>query len=512
MERARTGRRERGRGRREAGGIAQLPWRNLENRLGPLDLVDQDALEAIHQTSLRILSEIGLDFLHPEAITILKAAGADCEAGSQRVRFDPALVEELVAKAPARFRLHARNPAHDLEIGGRAMAFCSVASAPNVSDLDGGRRPGNFKDYCDLVRLMQALNIVHLHGGYPVEPQDLPPETRHLDALQAFGTLSDKVFHGYSLGRTRILDALEMVRILRGIDREQLAREPSLFTIVNSSSPLRLDGPMIEGMIEMGRMGQAVAITPFTLSGAMAPATLAGALAQQNAEALGCIAFAQAANPGAPMIYGGFTSNVDMKSGAPAFGTPEYAKAVLVGGQLARRYGIPYRSSNVNASNCVDAQAAYESMMSLWPVTLGQTNLVMHAAGWMEGGLVASFEKTVLDAEMLQHMAEVLQPVKVDEEEMGFEAVKDVGPGGHFFGTAHTLARYETAFYAPMLSDWRNFESWREAGAEDATQRANRLYKQLLAEFEPPPLDPGIAEELSDFVERRKSEGGAIEK
>jgi len=199
-----------------------------------------------------------------------------------------------------------------------------------------------------------------------------------------------------------------------------------------------------------------------------------------------------------------------MKSGAPAFGTPEYAKAVLVGGQLARRYGIPYRSSNVNASNCVDAQAAWESMMSLWPVLLGRTNLVMHAAGWMEGGLVASFEKAVLDAEMLQHLSEVLQPLKVDEAELGFEAVREVGPGGHFFGAAHTLERYETAFYAPMLSDWRNFESWREAGAEDATRRANRVYKQLLAEFEPPPLDPAIAEELTAFVERRKGEGGAV--
>ncbi|MDF2097394.1 trimethylamine methyltransferase family protein [Aquibaculum arenosum] len=509
MTQARGRRREGGRVRRTVGGINQLPWRALENHQAPMDLLDQEALEAIHTASLEILAEVGLDFLHPEALTILKEAGADCEAGSQRVRFDPALVEELVAKAPARFRLHARNPAHNLQIGGSAMVFCSVASAPNVSDLVGGRRPGNYQDFCDLVRLMQALNIVHLFGGYPVEPQDLPPETRHLDALQALGTLSDKVFHAYSLGRTRILDALEMTRILRGIDETQLAREPSLFTVVNSSSPLRLDGPMIEGMLEMGRLGQPVVLTPFTLSGAMAPASLAGALALQNAEALGCIAFAQAANPGAPMVYGGFTSNVDMKSGAPAFGTPEYAKAVLVGGQLARRYGLPYRSSNVNASNCVDGQAAYESMMSLWPVTLAHSNMVMHAAGWLEGGLVASFEKVVLDAEMLQHMAEFLQPLPVNEEELGLEAVRDVGPGGHFFGTAHTLARYEQAFYAPIVSDWRNFETWREAGAEDATQRAHRLYKQLLADFEPPPLDPAIAEELEAFVQRRKREGGA---
>ncbi|HLS69043.1 MAG TPA: trimethylamine methyltransferase family protein [Kiloniellales bacterium] len=510
MEPERSRRRERSRPRRRTGGVRQLPWRLPEIRLGPLDLLDEEALEAIHQASLQILSEIGIDFLHPEAIAILERAGADCEAGSQRVRFDPGLIEELVAKAPPRYRLHARNPAHNLEVGERFMAFCSVGSAPNVSDLEGGRRPGNFKDYSDMIRLMQALNVVHLHGGYAVEPQDLPPATRHLDALSTVGTLSDKVFHAYSLGRTRILDALEIIRILRGISHEQLAREPSIFTVVNTSSPLRLDGPMIEGMIEMGRMGQMVAVTPFTLSGAMAPATLAGALAQQNAEALAGIAFGQAANPGSPMMYGGFTSNVDMKSGAPAFGTPEYAKAVLVGGQLARRYGIPYRSSNVNASNCVDAQAAYESMMSLWPVMLAQTNLVMHAAGWLEGGLVASFEKAVLDAELLQHMSELLQPLLVNEDQLALDAIREVGPAGHFFGAAHTLERYETAFYAPMLSDWRNFETWREAGAETATQRAQRVCKQLLAEFEPPPLDPAIAEELQAFVERRKREGGAV--
>ena len=503
-------RRERSRPRRRTGGIRQLPWRELENNLRPLDLIDEEALEAIHQASLQILTEIGMDFLHPEALAILKAAGADCEAGTNRVRFDPELIAELVAKAPSRYRLHARNPAHDLEVGGRFLTLCSVGSAPNVSDLERGRRPGNFADYCDMIRLMQALNVVHLHGGYAVEPQDLPPATRHLDALSTVGTLSDKVFHAYSLGRTRILDALEIIRILRGVKQEQLAREPSLFTVVNTSSPLRLDGPMIEGMIEMGRMGQVVAVTPFTLSGAMAPASLAGALAQQNAEALAGIAFGQAANPGCPMMYGGFTSNVDMKSGAPAFGTPEYAKAVLVGGQLARRYGIPYRSSNVNASNCVDAQAAYESMMSLWPVVLSHTNLMMHAAGWLEGGLVASFEKAVLDAEMLQHMSEFLQPLPVNEEELALDAIREVGPAGHFFGAAHTLERYETAFYAPLLSDWRNFESWREAGARDATQRAHGIYKQLLAEFEPPPIDPGIAEELAAFVERRKREGGAI--
>jgi trimethylamine--corrinoid protein Co-methyltransferase len=259
----------------------------------------------------------------------------------------------------------------------------------------------------------------------------------------------------------------------------------------------------------MALHGQPVVMTPFTLSGAMSPATIAGALAQQNAEALAGIAFIQMVKPGAPAIYGGFTSNVDMKTGAPAFGTPEYTRAALAGGQLARRYGFPYRSSNACAANTVDAQAAYESEMSIWGAVMGHANMVMHGAGWMEGGLVASFEKMIVDAEMLQMMAEFLQPIVVDEDTLALDAIREVGPGGHFFGAAHTLARYETAFYAPMVSDWRNFESWREAGAVDAAHRANLIWKQLLNEFVPPPLDPAIDEALKDFVARRKREGGA---
>jgi trimethylamine--corrinoid protein Co-methyltransferase len=491
------------------GGFHQLPWRKLENPYSPVEVLSADQLEAIHGASLTILEEIGMDFLHPEALAVLKEKGAEVTPGSERVRFDRALVMEMVAKAPSSFTLHARNPERNLEIGGRSLCITSVASAPNVSDIDRGRRVGNFEDYCNLVKLCQSLNIVHLMGGYPVEPVDLPPATRHLDALAAFVTLSDKVFHGYALGRQRMLDALEITRIARGASWEQLALEPSLFTIVNTSSPLRLDGPMIEGLIEMAKRNQVVAITPFTLSGAMAPATVAGALAQQNAEALASIALIQMINPGAPAIYGGFTSNVDMKSGAPAFGTPEYVRAAFAGGQLARRYGLPYRSSNVNAANAVDAQAAYESQMSIWGATFGGVNLMMHGAGWMEGGLTASFEKVILDAEMLQGMAEVLEPLDVSEDALGLSAIREVGPGGHYFGAAHTLARYENAFYSPILSDWRNFESWEEAGGLTATQRANAIYKDILARYEAPPLDPAISEELESFVARRRDEGGA---
>jgi trimethylamine--corrinoid protein Co-methyltransferase len=430
------------------------------------------------------------------------------EAGSQRVRFDRAMVLDLVAKTPSEVTLHARNPERNLTFGANHINFGSVASAPNASDMDNGRRPGRFEDYCNLLRLCQSLNIVQFISGYPVEPADLPPLSRHLDAHYAAITLTDRVWHPYSLGRERIADAVEMICIARGISREQLAKEASIFSIINSSSPLRLDAPMLQGMTEMALHRQPIVMTPFTLSGAMAPATVAGALSLQNAEALAGIAYMQVVMPGCPVMYGGFTSNVDMKSGAPAFGTPEYVRAALVGGQLARRYNLPYRSSNACAANTVDAQAAYESEMSTWGAVMGHANMVMHGAGWMEGGLVASFEKVILDAEILQGMGEFMQPLIVNDDTLAFEAIKEVGPGGHFFGVGHTLERYETAFYAPILSDWRNFESWREAGALTAAQRANAIWKQLLADFQPPALDPAVDEELKAFVERRKREGG----
>src|SRR6185369_6720736 len=279
------------------------------------------------------------------------------------------------------------------EIGGTWMAFGSVASAPNVADLDRGRRVGNREDYQNLIRLCQMLNPVHFFAGYPVEPIDIHASIRHLDALWDLLTLADKPIHAYSLGRQRITDAIEMARIARGIDQETLDQEPSLFTVINSSSPLRLDTPMLHGILEMSARNQVIVMTPFTLAGAMA---------EQNAEALAGMVLTQVVRPGAPVVYGGFTSNVDMQSGAPAFGTPEYMKTAMIGGQLARRYKVPYRSSNVSAANSLDAQAAYESVFSLWGAVMGGVNLLMHGAGWMEGGLRASYEKLVIDADLLE--------------------------------------------------------------------------------------------------------------
>jgi trimethylamine--corrinoid protein Co-methyltransferase len=484
-------------------------YRQLSNRFAPAAVVSEDELEAIHLTSLQILEEIGVDFMHAGAREILKQAGADVRDGSERVRFPRELILQSIKTCPSEFTLHARNPERNVRMGGRHLAFAQVASPPNCSDMQGGRRAGNQQDFRNMVKLAQRYDIVHCSGGYPVEPVDLHSSIRHLDCLSDIAKLTDKPFHAYSLGRERNLDGLEIARIARGISVEQMEREPSLFTIINSSSPLRLDTPMLQGIIEMSSRNQIVVLTPFTLAGAMAPVTIAGALAQQNAEALAGIAFSQMVRPGAPVVYGGFTSNVDMKTGAPAFGTPEYMKAVLAGGQLCRKYGIPYRTSNVNAANTVDAQAAYESVFSLWALVQGGGNFIMHSAGWMEGGLTCSFEKFILDCDLLQMVAEFLTPLDVSPAGLAIDAVRDVGPGGHYFGTAHTLERFETAFYSPIISDWRNFETWQEAGSPTAFQKANLVWQRELAAYERPPMDPAIEEELDAFVARRKAEGGA---
>jgi trimethylamine--corrinoid protein Co-methyltransferase len=501
-----------GRAGKRAGGASafeQPPFRQLKIPFAPTRLISDDQLESIHLASLRVLKEIGVDVLHDEARRIMKAHGADVREGSERVRFDSDLILELIAHCPSEFTLHARNPAHNVRFGGNNLVLSQMASAPNCSDLDRGRRPGNQEDFRNFLKLAQMHNILQTTGGYPVEPVDIHPSVRHLECIRDLATLTDKVFHIYSLGKERNVDGIEIARIARGISREQLQDEPSVYTIINTNSPLKLDIPMMEGIIQMSGNGQVVIVTPFTLSGAMAPVTIAGALVQQNAEALSGIAFAQMVKKGAPVGYGGFTSNVDMKSGAPAFGTPEYMKAQMIGGQLARRYKIPYRTSNVCAANAMDAQAAYESVFSLWGAIQGGANFILHSAGWLEGGLRCSYEKTILDIDLLQMVAEFLTPLDLSEEALGIDAIRDVGPGGHFFGTQHTQDRYKTAFYSPIISDWRNFETWAEAGSPTAVEKANRVWKERLATYEKPYMDPAIAEELDAFVEKRRLEGGA---
>ncbi len=503
-------RRQGGRERRLGGTrVPQLPWTQVTNPLAPVQLLSADQLEAIHQTSMRILEELGIEVMSPRALAVLAAAGAQVDRATNLVRIDRALLEQALRTAPRSFTLTPRNSSKCVIMGGNHVNFGLVAGPPNVHDCERGRRPGNYADYCDFIRLAQYFNAIHVIGNQVCAPIELPAMSRHLDTYLANLLYSDRVYHCTAIGAGRALDGIRMMAIARGISLEQFARDPGVITIISVNSPRRFDEAMTEGLMAMATHGQAVVITPFTLMGAMAPVSLAAALAQQNAEALFGVALAQMIRPGTPVMYGAFTSNVDMRSGAPAFGTPENAKANIAGGQLARRYGLPYRTSNASASNAADAQGAYETQMSLWGAILGHGNLIYHAAGWQEGGLTASFEKLVLDVEMLQMMMEFLKPIVVNEAELGFEAIRAVPTGGHFFGEPHTLERYEHAFYQPLVSNWQNFESWQIAGARDATQRATALWKQALAEYEQPPMDPAVRDALEAYVRTRREEIGS---
>ena len=445
-------------------------------------------------------------FLEASSRKQLAIAGADVDEDSMMVRFDRNLVLEKLALAPAEFGLRARNPEHNLHIGGDHIVFASVGGPAFCSDLDKGRRPGTYAEMCDYLRLVQSLNIVHQEGGGPFEAMDLPGDTRHLDLYLAQHRLTDKNCQSYALGGQRSKDSIEMACLALETDRAGLLAEPALLGIINTNSPMQLDIPMTEAVQELAGAGQVCCITPFTLAGSMSPATLAGTLVQQTAEVLAVMTYAQLVRPGAPVIYGSFASNVDMRSGSPALGTPEYTKAAQASGQIARRLGLPFRSSNTTVSNCIDGQAVFESEMSLWGSVMGGANLVNHAAGWLEGGLTASFEKLIIDAEMLQMMAEYLRPIEVNDDELALDAIAEVGPGGHHFGTSHTLARYESAFYSPMMSNRENFEAWQEAGSIDTAVRANAIWKQLLQEYIQPELDPAIDEALVDYVNRRKAD------
>jgi trimethylamine--corrinoid protein Co-methyltransferase len=502
-------RREGGRGRRTASGrLRQLPWRAVTNPFAPMEVLTADQVEAIHLTSLRILEELGVELMSPRARQIMRTAGAQVDEASAMVRVDRGLVERALATAPSSFTLTPRNPARQVTLGGNHLNFGLVAGPPNVHDRERGRRSGNLRDYCDFIRLAHYFNAIHLIGNQVCAPIELPANSRHLDTYRANIVHSDLAYHCTAIGAGRALDGIRMMAIARGITLEEIATSPGVITIISVNSPRRFDEAMAEGLITMATHGQPVVITPFTLMGAMAPVSLAAALAQQNAEALFGVVLAQAVRPGTPVMYGAFTSNVDLRSGAPAFGTPENAKANVASGQLARRYRLPYRTSNASASNAADAQGAYETEMSLWGAVLGHANLIYHAAGWQEGGLTASYEKLILDIEMLQLMMRFLEPVQVDEAELGFEAIRGVKTGGHFFGEPHTLERYEHAFYEPLVSNWQSYENWQLAGGHDATERATEIWKRALAEYEQPALDPAIAEALDEYVHLRRGEIG----
>ena len=508
--RVRSGGRSANTARRGKELFKQSPWRLPVNHDPPIEPLSDEGIQAIHSGAMEILENIGIEFLNEESRKIFLEAG--CKVNGTNVKMDREWVMEMVLKAPSQFTITPRNPEKKLIVGGKYILFGNVSSPPNYYDLDIGKKvPGTREQCANLIKLSQYFNCIHMIGGYPVEPVDLHPSIRHLDVLFDKLTLSDKVVHAYSLGKERVEDVMEMVKIAGGLTEEEFQSKPHLYTNINSTSPLKHDQPMIDGCLRLIRRGQAVFVTPFTLAGAMAPVTISGAVTLSIAEALSAIALFQHVKPGCCCVIGTFTSNVDMKTGAPAFGTPEYMRATQVTGQMARFYKLPMRASGVCAANVPDGQSIWETSNSLWSAIQSGTNIVYHAAGWLEGGLIASPEKFIMDCEMIQMIQRYMEPEVWDtsSESIAIDAIREVGSTGHFFGIQHTQERYERAFYQPFISDWSNFETWEAAGGIWTPKRSNKLFKEIIDRFEAPTISEDRLEELTSFVYKRKVEGGA---
>jgi len=486
----------------------QVDYKHLKNTLIKQPAFSDDRVEAIHDTALRVIEELGIRVLNDAARDYFKAAGADVDNDSLMVKIDRALVEKALETAPSEFVMHGATPESNVTLGGDNIAFVSVGGPPHISDLDNGKRNGSLEDTRNIIKLSQHFDVMHIQSPN-VEPQDIPLHVRHLHTTESQLTLSHKPFFIFSRGSSQVRDAFAMTRIARGLSEEEFHQKAWCYTVINTNSPRQLDVPMCQGIIDFAKAGQVSVITPFTLAGAMAPVTMPGALVLQHAEALAGITLSQLVRPGAPVVYGSFTSNVDMKSGSPAFGTPEFVQAAFGAGQLARHIKLPWRGSAATASNAPDEQSVYEFLMSAWGSILGGVNMMIHSAGWLEGGLTASMEKFILDVEMLQTFAEIFQPLNSSDSELAFEAIANVEPGTHFFGCDHTMERYQTAFYEPLVSDWSNFGQWTDNGSLTATQRANGIWKKILRDFEPPSMDRAVFDEVQAFVERRTQEGGA---
>jgi trimethylamine--corrinoid protein Co-methyltransferase len=455
-----------------------------------------------HAQAMRILSEIGTDVLHEDARRLLAEHGQRVEA--ERVRWDPDFVMEQVAKAPRTFTLHARNAANSVEVGGGTPLWMNVGGPPFFSDLDEGRRGGSLEAHDTLVKLTQAAAPLNCVQTGAVEAVELPVHSRHLDMEYSTIRWSDLPYTTYGTSGPKARDAIEMARILHG---GALRADTALMGIVNSVSPLIWDFRMVDALIAWAEANQAVVVTPFLLAGATAPVSVAGGLAQQVAEALSGVALAQTVRPGSPCLYGSFFQATDMRSGAPAFGTPESIFGVFAGAQLARRYGLPFRGGGALASaNAVDAQAAAEASFMLWATVLAGTDVVLHAAGWLEGGLTASLEKFALDVELLEQFTIQMQGIGSSDEEFAFDALKELGPGGLFLASPHTRAHFKEWLYMSPLFTTQDFTTWEAQGSESPAQRANARWKALLASYEDPGIDPAVDEELRSFIDRRKQE------
>ncbi len=503
----RQNRRHPGQETRPSGLARATAYRRLRNPFTPQGVFSQDAVASMHESALKVLETLGIKVLLPEARTLYARAGALVEEGTEIVRLGRDVVAAALESCPRAFEGLGGDPARTVDLAPGSVVFIGGSSCPNVSDLDRGRRPGSLADFIELIKLSQHFDVLHMLGNH-TEPQDVPVHLRHYAMMRAQLTLSDKMPIVMARGTGQVTESFAMIRLARGLSEEDFRRGAYTYTVINSNSPRVLDRSMAQGIIDFARHGQPVIMTPFCLAGAMAPITIAGALTLQHAEALAGITLAQLAHPGAPLLYGSFLSNVDMKSGSPAFGTPTHLQATLGAGQLARLVGLPWRSGGGTAGNVVDAQAALETQFSLWGSVLAGATVCLHAAGWMEGGLTHSYEKCVVDVEMLQMLAELCTAPAADEDALGYAAIAEVPPGGHFFAAAHTMARYRTAFYEPMIADWSNFGTWTERRALTATGRAHAKWKQVLAEFKAPASAAACAEALDDFIARGTAAGG----
>jgi trimethylamine---corrinoid protein Co-methyltransferase len=476
----------------------------LVNELPRYEILDEASMQELERGWRRIVSELGIDFLHDEAIAAFEAAGQKVDG--QLVKFDPDWILEQVAKAPREFDLQARNAERTIHVGGNHMAFGAVYGCPFVREgLE--RREATYADFENLVRLAQAFPQLDTPGGTICEPNDKPLDSRHLDMVYALLTLSDKPFMGSVTSGPNADDTIAMAEMVFGAD--SIRETPAILSLINVNSPLRYDDRMLSALLSYTKASQPCVITPFLLMGAMSPVSIPSTLAQQVGEALAGIALVQTLNPGCPVVFGSFLSNTDMQSGSPSFGTPESAIGLLCTGQIARHYGLPFRGGGgLTASQSVDAQAAYEAAMTLWPTFLAGTNFVMHSAGWLESGLVSCYEKFIVDVELLRMLYHVFEPLQINEETLAYGAHQEVGQGGHFLGAAHTLERFRECFYRPLLSSTENYERWMRNGGNDAAARASDIWRKTLEEYEEPELDADVKAELKAYVDRRRTELG----
>ncbi len=495
--------------------VQTTPFQVLRNPLPPTEVLNEEDVLAIHDASMRVLEETGLEVWDAESRSIFKTGGAKVDETAQRVWLDREMVMEMAAKAPAQFTLNARNPAKSLTIGGNHLVFGAVGGAPFVTDMDRGRRDGTLADLQNLIRLIHMCDVLTMGGGQ-IEPMDLPVSTAHLDSVYADITLTDKAPRGSAMGKVVVQDIVTMIAIAHAnssaTTEEALAaiqNKTIVMSIISVNSPLRYDGPMLQGLLTLARNGQAPIISPTLMAGAISPALMPSAVMQHNAEVLAGITLTQLVNPGGPVVYGGIISPIDLKSGVMSFGGPDAAWAMFAAAQMARHYQLPLRNAaGVTTSQVADGQAAYESLFSLWPTIMAHTNCIIHAAGWLDGGLAASFEKFVLDIEILQMFYSFFKERPVNEESLALKYIHQVGPGGHHLDTDHTIANFRTAFYRPLLSSRIPYEAWVEGGRQDAAQRANRKWKEMLKNYEQPPIDPGVDEALRAYMDRRKRELG----